>query len=116
MQKLKLWLEFNPGLAGVLLIAAVGGLLALAYAVFSWPIGPPQIVSGRLETFGFRERDEGSFQVAVIRLGDAPPTVRIPANQNCRVGDTVSLVQQRHLWGNRFRLVASPSACVKPTA
>ena len=107
----RVWVTFNPGLSGFWLAAtATAGLLA-AVAVIGFPIGPIHETTGVIEQFRIVGYKSPSGTLAIVRTGRGIFGVRLDRPNNCAIGDTIVLQEQRwrlglRVWINGF---AEPS-------
>jgi hypothetical protein len=92
----RFWLELNPAVLGLAIAAVAGGALFLLVIT---PVGPPKPMLGVVERIGTVETDEGSYPVAVVRVGERHITVRLSRLHACTVGGQIRLTEQRRPWG-----------------
>lgn len=95
--------EHGPALGlplGLVVAVSLGGF-AMALMV---PLERGQPLDSVVQYMGLREREEGSFPVAVIATTEGPATVRLNRHRDLRRGDAVRLWKARTLLNRRYVL------------
>ena len=104
----KLWLELNPVLLGLLGAAVV---LAAALGVWCIPIGSARQISGVVQGLGFGGGKVVPHPIAFVRLANRNVVVQLHEGQSCVVGSRISILRERYLWGIAFDAAWLP--CVR---
>lgn len=101
---LRLWLEQN---------AAIGGLLlAVVLVLILGALGSPrrfgQPVDGQIVKFVVWPSGKGSSLAAVVRLRNGEVTAPVSLSDGCRIGGPIHLITPEFLWGRSYRAAAIP--------
>ncbi len=94
---LQFWVYDHAPILGFLGFSVAAAVFAASISI---PLGPPRLVTGRIEGFRHAETETGGYPIAIIKVDGALRSVALPRDNNCVTGGAIRLRLQRHLVGN----------------